>query len=187
MNNSKANRRLRNLWYKKDLVAWIDLKVKLKRYPKNTEANDVAFKLDMTIWNYRYTHEEIQLLHYKDWHPYCCNELTPCASRAWDRMVRTNYGWYCPFCRMKLGKHLHRILPAYDGRELDTWNNHMGLFAFKPMGGFPIEMRPTIKKLDTGPNEINRIPNTIYPSMVRAGNYIVKQPKPIMIVSAINV
>ncbi len=180
MNNGKANRRLRNLWYKKDLVGWIDLKVKLKRYPKNTEANDVVFKLDMTIWNSRFTHEEIQLTHYKDWHPYCCNELTPCASRAWDRMEIKSYGWYCPFCGMKLGKHLHRIYPAYDRRELDKWNNHMGLPNFKPFPGIPMEMNKT--NLNTGPNTIPSMINKISLPHYRAGDYITI-PKPVMMVN----
>lgn len=180
MNNGKANRRLRNLWYKKDLVGWIDLKVKVKRYPKNTEAHDAIFKLEMSIWNSRFTHEEIQLQQYKDWHPYCCNELTPCASRAWDRMEMKSYGWYCPFCGMKLGKHLHRIYPAYDGREVGTWSNQRGLFNFKPIGGVPMEITPTT--LNTGPNTIPSMINKIPLPHYRAGDYITV-PKPVMMVN----
>ncbi len=186
MNNGKANRRLRNLWYKKDLVGWIDLKVKLKRYPKNTEARDSISKLDMSIWNSRFTHEEIQLLHYKDWHPYCCNKLAPCASRAWDRMEMKSYGWYCPFCGMKLGKHLHRIYPAYDGREKDKWNNRMGLPNFKPFSGIPMEMNEKDdRKSNAGPNTKPIMTDKII--LPRRGiEVMVKQPNPPMMVSIIN-
>ena len=183
MNNGKANRRLRNLWYKKDLVSWIDLKVKLKRYPKNTEAHDAVFKLEMSIWNSRFTHEEIQLQHYKDWHPYCCNELAPCDSRAWDRMEMKSYGWYCPFCGLKLGKHLYRIYPAYNGKELGTWSNYNGLFNFKPIAGVPMEIDKAIEQANTGPNNKSSTSGSIYPPIVRHGGYIVKQPKPITMVS----
>ena len=134
----------------------------------------------MSIWNSRFTHEEIQLRHYKDWHPYCCNKLTPCASSAWDRMEMKPYGWYCPFCGMKLGKHLYRIYPAYDDRELDTWSNYNGLFNFKPIAGVPIEMNET--NLNTGPNTIPIMINKIPLPHYRTGDYITV-PKPVMMVN----
>lgn len=181
MNNSKANRRLRSLWYKKDIVAWIDLKYKLKRYPEDTTANDSLFKMDMSVWNSRFTHEEIQLLQYKDWQPYCCNELAPCASRAWDRMEKKSYGWYCPFCGLKLGKHLYRIYPELVDKELGTWNNYRGLPYYKKFkGGIPMEMRPTT--LNTGPNTIPSMIDNIPLPHYRAGDYITV-PKPVMMVN----
>lgn len=126
MNKAKQDRRLKSLWYKKDLDGWFQFKLKIGRYPKNLKFDNSAFKEDMLIWNEQFTHEETQLKNYPDWNPYCCNEIEPCNSRAWDRMEKTEDGWVCGFCNMKIGKHLSRIPNSYKPFVITGWNNYAG-------------------------------------------------------------
>ena len=129
MNNAKKDRRLKSLWYKKDLNGWVNFKFKIKRYPeKNIKLLTLSnsFQEDMLVWNNRFTHEETQLKQYKDWNPYCCNEHESCSSRAWDRMEKTENGWDCPFCGMSLGKHLARIPKHIKPYIIQDWNKYSG-------------------------------------------------------------
>lgn len=125
MNKAKQDRRLKSLWYKKDITGWIDFKQKIGRYPKGTTSDSDIFKEDMLIWNQQFTHEETQLKNYKDWHPYCCNNR-PCRSGAMDRMRKTENGWECEFCGMIIGKHLFRISNNYKPFVITGWNNYSG-------------------------------------------------------------
>lgn len=126
MNNAKKDRRLRSLWYKKEIDKWVNFKYKIGRYPKNFNFNNEAYKEDMLIWNSQYTHEEEQNKHYKDWNPYCCNTLEVCNSRAWDRMEKTKDGWFCTFCGLKIGKHLARIPYHTKPYIISGWDNYAG-------------------------------------------------------------
>lgn len=126
MNKAKQDRRLRSLWYKKDIDGWFQFKLKIGRYPKNFRFDNPIFKEDMLIWNEQFTHEETQLKNYPDWNPYCCNEIEPCNSRAWDRMKKTDDGWVCDFCGMKIGKHLARIPNNYQPFAIAGWDNYNG-------------------------------------------------------------
>ena len=123
MKNSKINRRLKSLWYKKDLVGWIDFKVKVGKYPINVNTVSIEFKRDMSIWNKRFIHKDFQ--HYENWQPYCCNDITACSSSAFDRMSRTVYGWRCKKCDLIIGKHLRRI-NAFTEYTIKGWSNKEG-------------------------------------------------------------
>lgn len=103
MNNTKAKRKLRGYWIKGDIKGWIDQKYRMKHYTKEMKKDNAIFNIDMAVWNERFTHEEVQLRHYEGWSPYClkCNTIL--------RMDKTEYGWCCSNCNVKLGKHLFRI------------------------------------------------------------------------------
>lgn len=103
MNNMKAKRKLRGYWIKGDIVGWINQKYRMKHYTKETKHDTSLFNIDMVVWNERFTHEEIQLHNYEGWEPYCmkCDTI--------KRMDKTEDGWQCSNCRIKIGKHLYRI------------------------------------------------------------------------------
>lgn len=107
LSSRKSERPLRRLWYTEDIVEWIKLKQKLDKYDESLGRSDPIFIRDMTYWNKRY---DGFLQHKEDpmWEPYCCSDEY-CSSRAWNRMERTIYGWYCPFCGTTIGKHRFRI------------------------------------------------------------------------------
>ena len=107
MNNAKAKRKLRGYWIKGDIKGWIDQKYRMKHYTKETKNNTKHFNIDMAIWNERFTHEKTQAKHYTDWNPFCCNSTEPCVSM--NRMEKTDDGWKCNSCGLKIGKHLYRI------------------------------------------------------------------------------
>lgn len=106
-------------WIDKDIVTWINVKDSLGFYSKDLGSECPEFLKDMSYWNTRYTHEETQDKHYKDWNPYCCSNK-PCKSSAFDRMYKTDYGWECEYCKTKIGKHLYRI----DTELYDKVKNH---------------------------------------------------------------
>lgn len=126
MNTSKQNRRLKSLWYKKDIKGWIDYKFKIGRYPKLTTNDSDNFKEDMLTWNKQFTHEETQLKHYEDWNPYCCNNKIPCRSGAMNRMEKTQDGWKCIFCGLVIGKHLFRLPDNNRDIVIASWDNYEG-------------------------------------------------------------
>lgn len=99
---------LKKAWDDKDTVKWIELKVTSGSYKAELGNSDPNFLKDMSLWNMVYSHEETQNKHYTNWHPHCCSDK-PCKSRAFDRMEKRDYGWYCPFCKTGIGKHLYRI------------------------------------------------------------------------------
>ena len=47
MNKAKQDRRLKSLWYKKDIKGWIDFKQKIGRYPKGSTSDSDIFKEDI--------------------------------------------------------------------------------------------------------------------------------------------
>ena len=126
MNYGKRNRKLKGFWYKKDLEGWIKFMNKIGHFDHDLDSS--LFKVAMTIWNTQFTHEDFIEKHYEDWKPYCCSAI-PCASRAWDRMDRTEFGWECPFCKTIVGKHLYPIKRTSFGpvRFLGSWDNWSGL------------------------------------------------------------
>jgi hypothetical protein len=99
---------LRNAWESRDIVKWITIKEELGKYNKELGREDPNFLKDMSLFNTRFTHKEEQDKHYEDWSPYCCSDK-PCRSSAMDRMEKTDYGWYCSFCKTSIGKHLYRL------------------------------------------------------------------------------
>ena len=124
MNRSKQNRRLRGFWYKKDLDGWVNFKIKIGRYNNFVNANHNEYKIDMDVWNTQFTHEDSQ--HYKDWDPYCCNEIEPCNSSVFERMSKTDYGWKCNKCGLKIGRHLARVTGNKENEITDGWDKNAG-------------------------------------------------------------
>lgn len=126
MKCSKRNRKLRGFWYKKDIDGWVNFMNRIGHFYKDHENS--LFKNAMTVWNTQFTHEDFLKNHYEGWKPYCCSNI-PCASSAWDRMVRTEFGWECPFCKTIAGKHLYAIKRTSYGpvRFLGGWDNWCGI------------------------------------------------------------
>lgn len=59
MKNSKINKRLRSLWYKKDITGWITFKFKYGRYPSDMSTEDIGFKEEMLVWDIQLTHVDV--------------------------------------------------------------------------------------------------------------------------------
>lgn len=112
MNNSKKNRRLKSLWYKKEIDKWTMFKLKIKRYCDKKLVNDINFLYDMIVWNKK-VNSELEI-------KYCpkCKDVEFLVSI--DRYV-------CPKCNLTLGKHL-RMIPSNFNSEyvISGWNNYQG-------------------------------------------------------------
>lgn len=126
MNNSKIDRRLRSLWYKKDIKGWIEFKLKMGRFSKGLTSDSEIFMKQMEIWNMQFTHEEERGKHHAYWNPYCCSN-EQCSSGVMDRMEETPFGWRCTYCGLNIGKHLYRIPDKSKEIKILGWNNYDGL------------------------------------------------------------
>lgn len=126
VNYSKRNKKLKSFWYKKDIKGWIKFMNRINRF--YGDRADSIFKKAMTVWNTQFTHEDILREHYEGWKPYCCSNI-PCKSGDLDRMVRTDFGWECPFCKTIIGKHLYAIKKTSYGpiRFTGGWDNWAGI------------------------------------------------------------